>query len=159
MTGKHGSLAERFWSKVEKTDSCWNWTGSKDTRGYGLIGMKENRKWTGWVKAHRVVWELTYGPIPKDSLVCHHCDNSSCVRPDHLFLGSKGDNSKDAVAKGRWNPCRGENNYNHKLTLSQVREIRNIGNYMSQRKLAAKFGVARRTIRNVLSNISWKGVK
>ena len=163
ISHKRKSLAERFWAKVDKTGGCWIWTACKDRYGYGFIAMKIDGKWTGRVRASRVGWELTYGPIPKGLLVCHHCDNPSCVRPDHLFLGTKSDNALDAVSKGLWGHI--GLHPNAKLTLSEAREIRNlyssrVGTYQkattSQRKLAAKFGVSRRTIRAVLTKITWK---
>lgn len=98
-------LEERFWEKVEKTDSCWNWIGATTSAGYGHIWRPETRTFMG---AHRVSWELHYGPLPKgardpdhDGVVMHICDNGRCVRPDHLRLGSFRDNSRDMVEKGR----------------------------------------------------------
>jgi hypothetical protein len=51
--------------------------------------------------AHREAYRLTYGEIPAGLLICHHCDNRACVRPDHLFLGTYKDNAQDMVRKGR----------------------------------------------------------
>lgn len=91
------TLADRFWVKVEKSDRCWSWKSKVHRHtGYGVftINYRDHR-------AHRVAWELTYGPIPADLWVLHHCDNTICVRPDHLFLGTHQDNMDDAKAKGR----------------------------------------------------------
>lgn len=95
-------LEERFWSMVEKTDYCWNWTGT--VKGgkwpYGGIRVKIDDKWRHQI-AHRVSWTLHFGPIPADALVLHRCDNPRCVRPDHLFLGTPQTNMDDMRDKGR----------------------------------------------------------
>lgn len=88
--------ALRFWRQVQKTDTCWLWTGARSGAGYGQIGINDVRIFT-----HRFSWELHHGPIPAGLFVCHHCDNPPCVRPDHLFLGTPQDNMVDKIRKGR----------------------------------------------------------
>ena len=90
---------ERFWSYVNKGDGCWEWTASRSGKGYGVffhLGFSGRR-----TSAHRFSWELHNGPVPAGLHVLHHCDNPSCVRPDHLWLGTQSDNSKDMWNKGR----------------------------------------------------------
>jgi hypothetical protein len=91
-----GAFEDRFWSRVDKTDGCWLWTGWTSRFGYGRI-KRDNRE----CLTHRVSWELTNGPIPDGMCVLHRCDVPACVRPDHLFLGTKTDNAADRTAKGR----------------------------------------------------------
>lgn len=93
------SLEQRFWDKVEKTESCWRWHGAKNDFGYGRINLGGRNE--GVDRAHRVSYRLHFGEIPKGKVVCHSCDNPECTRPDHLFLGTKQDNSLDMIRKGR----------------------------------------------------------
>lgn len=99
LTGKRpkGDEEFRFWFRVDKTGDCWTWTGGTSRNGYGAFWTKEKRL----VRASRFSYALHYGPIPDGMVVCHRCDNPPCVRPDHLFLGTQGDNMRDMWQKGR----------------------------------------------------------
>ena len=81
---------------------CWFWTAYKDRAGYGTVRVGSKKR-----KAHRVMHEQIKGEIPAGLLVCHSCDNPSCVNPAHLWVGSSSENILDAVAKGRWTHTRG----------------------------------------------------
>lgn len=98
-------LAERFWQRVERSPdpgACWLWTGFSDGGfGYGRMYIGGGRKGRRQERAHRVSWVLHHGAIPEGQLVLHQCDNPLCVRPDHLFLGTDGDNAYDCMNKGR----------------------------------------------------------
>lgn len=94
-------LAERFWEKVRKSDGCWEWTGSRNAAGYGKLS--EGAAGSPRLRAHRVSWELANGPVPAGLWVLHRCDNPPCVRPDHLWLGTRLDNMQDCARKGRIN--------------------------------------------------------
>ncbi len=71
---------QRFWAKVTRSNSCWEWTAAKNEKGYGVFGVKKETD-----KAPRISWALTFGPIPKGLFVCHKCDNPGCVNPDHAI--------------------------------------------------------------------------
>lgn len=93
------SLLTRFWKRVRKTDNCWLWQGGTNALGYGRVGI--GARGTGMAYAHRVSYIVANGPIAKGIQVLHACDQPSCVRPEHLFLGTQLDNMRDMDAKGR----------------------------------------------------------
>src|SRR3990170_7379385 len=119
------SMQDRFFEKVEPiTESgCWIWMASLNIYGYGRFRYKGRPS-----SAHRASWEMKYGYIPDGMNVCHKCDIPSCVNPNHLFIGTRKDNMRDKVIKGRAKTGKqnGENNGFSKLTLKQVTEIRNL---------------------------------
>jgi hypothetical protein len=83
-----------FWDWVDQSggpDACWEWQGHRTPQGYGR---------------HRRAYSLAVGPIPVGKMVLHSCDNPSCCNPTHLRVGDAGDNIRDAMARGRWKPCR-----------------------------------------------------
>lgn len=89
MGGKNGiPVIERFWSKVEKTDTCWLWIPSKGNRekyGWFMPTFGPNtRQHVKSVAAHRFSYQLLKGEIPFGLELDHLCRNPACVNPDHL---------------------------------------------------------------------------
>lgn len=145
-------LETRFWSKVEKTDGCWLWTANRGDCGTGYGQISEGGKHGRLLSAHRVSWEMHFGPVPFGVQVLHSCDNRSCVRPDHLFLGSQADNVVDMVRKRR--------HYNLKLSPEAVREIRALRlSGIPASRFAARFGICAAHARKVARSSAWRHVR
>lgn len=144
-TYTHEQRVERFIASTEPdtVGGCWLWTRPLNSHGYGL------NKYLGEITAHRVSWRIFRGEIPAGLIVCHRCDVRCCVNPDHLFLGTHGDNARDCKAKGRHRPPRkyGEANPAAKLTDSETNTIRRrIARGELQRVIAADYGVDQSTV-------------
>ena len=150
-------MADRFWEKVEQTDTCWLWRAAiYPVSGYGAFSHKAHRA-TG---AHRIAWVLTFGAIPEGMQVLHHCDNRPCVRPSHLFLGTQMDNIHDMIHKNRQavGPAlrhrqQGELNNRAKLTQVQVDYIR--ASTERPVDLANRFGVTYKNIWKIRAGHGW----
>lgn len=144
---------ELFWSRVNKTDGCWLWTGSQHPQGYGAINNGKRRLLT-----HRLSWLLATGEDPGKRLVLHKCNVRLCVRPDHLYLGGHKENLQDRIEAAR---LKGESfRPHHKLTEEEVRSIKRLlaKKHISQKAIGDKFGVKRSTILSIHLGHSWKTV-
>lgn len=93
----HCGLPERFWSKVDKTGDCWEWTAYvARATGYGRFTIDGRA-----VNVHRLAYASLVGDIPDGDVVRHVCDNRKCVKPAHLELGSTADNNRDMIDRQR----------------------------------------------------------
>lgn len=180
---KPKSNEERFWEKVDKSggpSACWPWTASCSGSGYGTFDVAGASK-----RAHRVVWEMELGPIPEGMCVMHVCDNPPCCNPAHLRLGTHADNMRDMVAKGRSASTAGDRNGARRrpdrlargehhglrlhperrargvthgktnLTEDIVRAIRDADPVITQRELAALFGIHQSTVSSIKLRKTW----
>lgn len=142
-----------FWSRVNKTDNCWDWIGTNRGNGYGCLEINSKL-----ISAHRFSWAIHFGHIPQKLFVLHKCDNKKCVRPDHLFLGNASDNNKDRANKNRsWRP-KGTLHPNAKLDEERVLKIRDLykTSQFSQRELARKFDISQALVWRIVQNKYWK---
>jgi len=131
-------------AKVQKSkgfNGCWLWTGATSDSGYGWFGVSGSGNTRS---AHRVSYELHVGPIPNGLHVLHHCDVRHCVRPDHLWLGTRSDNMQDMLAKGRDWYLSGEDNGNTRVSDALVREIQR--GDRPQVYFARKYGIPKATV-------------
>jgi hypothetical protein len=149
---RNDTVSDKFWDRVHKTDSCWLWTGSLFPSGYGRIQIKGRS-----VRAHRLSWEIKNGDISSGLVVCHKCDNTKCVRPDHLFLGTHLDNARDRNSKGR--QAKGETFKRSSLTENDVIDIRTLRAMGATiLDLCDSFQVKVTTINDIVNRHSWKHV-
>jgi hypothetical protein len=157
------SVKERFWSKVDKrgTDECWPWLAGKEGWGYGMFWFEGHT-----IHASRIAWLLTNGTIPENTFVCHSCDFSGCVNPNHLFLGTQKDNMTDRENIGMRHAHlppinRGEKHPRAKLNnalVEMAREAYKSGEYGAVGKLAKKYDVNYFTLWNAASNKTWNHI-
>lgn len=145
-----GSPAERFWDKVEKTDSCWMWTGATKDKGYGVLRVNGKN-----VGAHVFSYELHKQKLPSRAFVCHACDTPACVNPEHLWVGDNDSNIKDMVFKNRH--TYGERNAQAKLTTENVLTMKHLKKMgVTQEAMISMFGVSRTAISQAITGKRWK---
>jgi hypothetical protein len=157
------AFTERY---IPVTESgCWIWIGRDQSEGYGFMPLGGRHNFD---LAHRVSWQLYRGPIDRKICVLHRCDVRCCVNPDHLFIGTKGDNNRDAAMKGRSrnNGSVGSDNGNAKLSTDDVLEIRRLyGPYRPYHyglvtgvELAKRYSVTPHAIYEVIKRKKWAHV-
>lgn len=142
-------ILSRFEKYFDKADGCWEWKGALRGKGYGSfrIGRKN-------YIASRISYELYKGPIKEGLIVCHRCNHPSCVNPQHLYLGTYLDNTKQAIEDGRQFIASGELNGQAKLTYDQVRAIRS--DFRSQRAIAQDYAISQLHVSRIKRQLVWK---
>ncbi len=145
---------ESFMDRVypEPNTGCWLWSGKPDKDGYGHISLKKH----GFRSPHRLSYYFHKGDFDRTLHVLHKCDNSACVNPDHLFLGTSIDNCHDRHNKGR--TAKGTSHYKAKLTekdVLSIRELNKNGGY-DFKQLAALFHVTTASIGYIVRRQTWK---
>jgi hypothetical protein len=160
---KRRGLLARFWGNVHKTANCWFWLGTTvnpTLNGYGTLTIERIGNKNRSILAHRLSWQIHFGPIPDGHCVMHICDMPQCVRPDHLKLGTMAENSRDSFSKGRNGPALRNRPTHAKLTAESVVAIRTAhGNGCPQIDLARKYGVSKQLINLVIKRISWPHIE
>jgi len=150
MTSK--TILERFMDKVELIPfhTCWEWTAGLFSNGYPQFWLNGTNR-----MGNRVSYELFIGPIPGGLVICHSCDNPTCVNPAHLWAGTMADNHKDRNNKGR--QATGEKHGSSKLSLAQVIQIRTrLRNGERGCNLCKEFGVRDAVISKIGKRQIWK---
>lgn len=155
------SAEEVFWSNVKKTKDCWDWLGCKAGclkygKGYGQFSHM-----TKSIRVHRFSWELhNKQKIPAGLFVRHKCDNSICVNPEHLEIGTHEDNMRDMTERKR--ASSGERHSKAKLTTAQVIEVKHIilrTKAGDDSATAKKFKVGMGVIRGIRYGKTWRNIQ
>jgi len=141
-------LLKRY--KIVEND-CWEFTGAKDSHGYGRIGYK-NKVFS----AHRLSFYLFKHRLFKGDCVLHKCDNPRCINPEHLFLGTQKENMLDCKTKRRhtW----GQKSSLAKLSNDDIESIKYLVslNKYSQYDLAFLFKITQSNISKIINGVSRK---
>ncbi len=155
---KDPARSRRFWSKVRKLpgrNACWVWTSPLCPNGYGNIKVSGRN-----YRAHRLSWLMENGKIPKGLEVCHTCDRPACVRPSHLFVGTRAENMRDCVRKGRhkYGYSLGQAHGMSVLSASDVTAIRQeyAAGDVTQRELGKAYGVGQQNISDIVNRAIWR---
>jgi hypothetical protein len=149
-----------FWSKVEKTEDCWNWTAHTNN-GYGRVNI--NYKVYLAHKLSMFISGYISDPLKKEIgargvVIMHTCDNRLCIRPSHLKIATQKENMQDAKSKGRkwYGENSGENHPRAKLKWTDIQEIRLLIGIFSQSALAKIYGVDKSQISMIKLGKTWR---
>lgn len=153
--GRPEPAVDRFYQKyvVDDETGCWNWTDCLNNKGYGWVYWRGPDRMERTL-AHRFSWEIHNGLIPDGLIIRHKCDNPKCVNPSHLESGTRLDNQRDMVERGR--SCTGTKNGVAKLTDDDIRAIR-----ASDEGLTAcgrRFGITYQNVWMIQTGRTWRHV-
>lgn len=156
------SMRNKIWMNFHTTGHCWRWATPTRNKYPALKvgGLK--------LQANRAAWLAKFGPIPDGMLVCHRCDNTKCINPAHLFLGTQSDNMTDCGRKNRsgmkrhphlsclikWNEKHGKLK---PLDVLRIREMH--ANGQRYAAIARQFNACPGTIRKVILGQTWAHVQ
>lgn len=153
----NASVSERMmkYTSVGGEGECWVWNGYRDRQGYGMLKVFVNGAFSHR-KASQISYIMSFGAIPTGKLVCHTCDNKSCVNPAHLYAGSASDNIRDRMVRQGMN--RGEHLAWSKITENDVREIRRLFPIVGRAALAKMFRLSPQHVSKVARRLEWRHV-
>ena len=149
---------ERFNKYVgkPKPNGCVPFLTHRSPKGYAKFSIRGPKRWHS-KNASRIAYEIANGPIPDGLLVCHTCDNRTCVNIKHLFLGTNAENSADRDQKGRLDPRDGENSATRKLTWKSVNRIRRLAERgMAHKEIANIFSISVKYVSDIACKKRWK---
>ena len=157
-------LRDRFRLKVLEggDDECWPWRGAKTRDGYGV--MSGEHRGDNPLRAHRIAYELHFGPVPDGLHVLHHCDNPPCCNPNHLYAGTNAQNVSDKMARcrqshtglpGSRNPAA---NLNERAVLEIKRLLQNDNSRTMSAVIKARYDISAAVLSAIRRGKTWAHV-
>ena len=158
MVFRPEKVIERFWSKVDRSGECWEWTAYRMANGYGTFSPGPGQR----ALAHRFIEEYMNGPLEDGMIVMHICDNPACVRPSHLRRGTQADNLADMRSKNRGVApplITGTRHHSNKLSEDDVRAIR-LRRAAGEKGsvIARDFGISNVMVYDIAKGKKWKHI-
>ncbi|WP_370171386.1 HNH endonuclease [Sphingobium abikonense] len=154
VPGFDRNLLGKFVSRIDAGDwsfgRCWNWTGGKTPKGYGVFAPSKKTQY----RAHRFAL-MAYTGRPPMEMVLHDCDNPSCVNPKHLSEGGHGENMRQMAERKR--AAREDRHHKAKLNFAEAAALTllNRGGAYSTRELAEKFSIHQSTVAAIVNGSLW----